>query len=214
MPRVQISIKPNKRYTFFGKTRSGKSFLAWYMLRAFSKDPKRQIIFIDAKFEHKQFGDGKVLDFPKLVKKYDPKAHVQIIQTFHWTADLDAMVDKLLLRGNAIVVLDELGGIADAHSAPKGIIKLWTQGGGKGVGAWAMLQTCSGTPSVIKKQTEMYFMFKMNDENERKDIVKYIPDKRIVQERLPLHYFWLFSDDMDAAIKCKPIKVPERKKPT
>jgi len=213
MPIQQVSIQPNKRYTFIGKTRSGKSFLAWYLLHHFAKDKERQIIFIDPKHEHKQFGDGKELNFPKLVKSYDSKAHVQVFQTFNWNAALDHMVDTVLKRGNVIVVLDELGGIADANRVPSGLTRLWTQGGGKGVGAWAMLQRPKRTPQVIKTQTELYFVFRINSTEDRRDLLEYIPDRRVLEDRLPLHYFWLYSDDMEAAIKCKPIEVPERMKP-
>src|ERR1700676_2306090 len=123
MPVTQIGIQPNKRYTFIGKTRSGKSFLAWYLLRHFARNKERQIIFIDPKHEHKSFGDGKSLDWPKLVTKYDPKAHVQIFQTFKWIPALDDMVDKVLKRGNVIVVLDELGGLANAMTVPDGLTR-------------------------------------------------------------------------------------------
>lgn len=213
MSKQQIAIQPNKRYTFIGKTRSGKSFLAWYLLRHFAKDKTRQIIFIDPKHERRQFGDGTLLDWPKLVKKYEPKTHVQVFQTFQWNTELDNMVDHVLKRGNTIVVLDELGGIADANSVPKGLTRLWTQGGGKGVGSWAMLQRPKRTPQVIKTQTEMFFLFRINSREDRKDLLEYIPDNRVLEERLPLHYFWLYSDDMDAAIKCKPIDIPEKLKP-
>lgn len=208
-----VSIQPNKRFTFIGKTRSGKSFLAWYFLRQFAEDKTRQIIFIDPKHEHKKFGDGSSLDKPKLVKKYDRRAHVQIFQSYTWTPELEHMVDMILKRGNAIVVLDELGGIANAMTVPTGITRLWTQGGGKGVGAWAMLQFPKRTPQVIKSQTELFFMFRLNSLEHRKEMLDYIPDKRIVTDKLPLKYFWLYSDDMDNAIKIKPIVVPDKHKP-
>lgn len=211
--RQTISIQPNKRFTFIGKTRSGKSFLAWFFLRQFAEDKTRQIIFIDPKHERKKFGDGSTLDKPKLVKKYDKNAHVQIFQSYTWTDELEHMVDMVLKRGNAIVVLDELGGIANAASVPTGITRLWTQGGGKGVGAWAMLQFPKRTPQVIKSQTELFFMFRLNSLEHRKEMLDYIPDKRIVTDKLPLKYFWLYSDDMDTAIKIKPIVVPDKYKP-
>ena len=210
----EIKIAPNRRYTFVGKTRSGKSFLAWFLLRRFSQaDKNRQIIFIDPKHEHRKFGKGDSIDTPKLVSTYDPKARVQIFQTYEWTQELERMVDAVLKRGNAIVVLDELGGIATATHVPTGITRLWTQGGGKGVGAWAMIQFPKRVPKVIKSQSEMFFMFRITDAKDRADMHDYIPDRNIVDKALPKHFFWLYSDDMDEALKVKPIVVPNRQKP-
>jgi hypothetical protein len=56
-------------------------------------------------------------------------------------------------------------------------------------------------------------MFRINSADDRKDMMDYIPDRRIVFDRLPLKYFWLYSDDMDKAIKCKPIVIPKKLNP-
>jgi hypothetical protein len=208
---MEIKIAPNKRFTFIGKTRSGKSFLAWYLLRIFSQDPDRQIIFIDPKHEHRKFGDGSSIDKPKLVNKYDPKAHVQIFQEYEWNDELEKMSVSVLKRGKAIVVLDELGGIATANSVPSGVVRLWTQGGGKDVGSWAMLQYPKRTPKVIKSQTELFFIFRINSQDDRHDLLDFITDRRIMTNKIPLHQFWIFSDDMDSAVLCKPIEVKASK---
>lgn len=211
---VQIPVQPNKRYTFIGKTRSGKSFLTWVLLRHFFKaDPDLQIVFIDPKFERKKFGSGATMDAPKLVKRYEKNTRVQVFQTHTWIPDLDDMVDQVMKRSKVIVVLDELGGLATANTVPVGITRLWTQGGGKGVGAWAMLQFPKRCPRVIKSQSELFFMFRITDKKDRQDMLDFIPDERIVEAPLPKKYFWIYSDDMDYAIKIRPVKVPATEYP-
>lgn len=201
-----LNVSHNKRLLFIGKTRSGKSYLSRYFLKLFSRDTTRQIIIIDPKHELRQFGDGTSLDYPKLVKKYDDKIRFQVFQTFKWIPELDDMVDKLLKRGNAIVLFDELGGLCDANNVPMGITRLWTQGGGKGVGAWALIQVPRRVPLVIKSQSELFFMFRINSLEHRKAILDFLPDIRVVKEVLPNRYFWVYEEGMDRAIKCKPIK--------
>lgn len=166
------------------------------------------------------FGDGTSLDRPKLVNAYDPGARVQIFQTWVWTEALDDMIDKVLTRvtpdgqrGRVIIVFDELGGLASSNVVPWGLIRIYTQGRGKGVGAWAMFQGVKGYPTVIKKQTEIWFIFRITDENDRGDLYAYVHDPQVIDRKIPRRYFWLYDDEWDTAMYFKPIKVTERLKP-
>lgn len=201
-----LKIQPNKRLIFVGKTRSGKTFLAKQLLRMILDRTKdTQVIFIDPKHETTFFGNGEDLEHPKLVEKYNSKVRVQVFQTFTWNEHLEHMVDAVLKRGNAIVVLDEIGGIATATTVPTGITRLWTQGGGKNVGAWSLVQFPRRIPSVIKTQSEHWFIFRLNSLDERKELLNFIPDSSIL-EKLEKYYFKYFNDDMDTCTLFSPIK--------
>ena len=205
---MELTLKPNMRLTFVGKTRSGKTFLSWYLLRVFTaRNKDLQVVKIDPKHEHRKFGKGETLDTMKLVTRYEPKTRFQVFQSFTWNDQLEDMVTQVLKRGNVIVDLDELGGIASATTVPTGITRLWTMGGGKGVGAWSKMQRPSRVPQVIKTQSECFFIFRINSMEDRKHLTEYISDDRLVTQKLPLKYFWVFTDDMDKAILCKPIKI-------
>lgn len=201
-----MEITYNKRLSFIGKTRTGKSFLARYLLSKFERREDLQIIFLDPKHETATFGDGSSILTPKLVKSYSKKYKVQIFQEYHWNAALEDTVDIILKRGNAIFVLDEIGGIATATQVPEGITRLWTQGGGKGVGSWACYQKPLGIPKVIKSQSEYFFMFRINPLNDRKEMLNYIPDEKILK-KIEKYYFWLYQDDMDVAKLIKPLDI-------
>jgi len=205
--KEQISIAYNKRLLFIGKTRSGKSYLSRVLMNQFKKVKDLQIIIIDPKHEIKKFGDGSSLEKPKLVTEYQDKLKVQVFQTFEWLPSLDRMIDKVLKRGKAIVCFDELGGLATASHVPSGITRLWTQGGGKGVGAWSLIQFPKRVPLVIKSQSEHIFLFRINSKEDRKAILDFIPDERIVPKPLPNRYFWHYEEGNDAAQKFKPIKI-------
>lgn len=123
------------------------------------------------------------------------------------------MVNQVLERGKVIVVFDELGGLATARVVPDSMTRLYTQGRGKGVGAWTMMQSVKKYPTVIKQQTELFFIFKINDAEDRKDLYAFVPDIRVIQTRIPKWFFWVYRDDWDEAIYFAPIKVPERWKP-
>lgn len=217
-----MRIQPNHHIAFIGMTRSGKTFLSYQLLRKLSQDNKnRQIIFIDPKHERTHFGDGSALDSPKLVKRYDPKIRFMVFQEYIWTDELELMVDKVLKLHNgknklyncAIVVLDELGGIASSTSVPSGITRLWTQGSGKNVGCWACMQSTKRYPTVIKDQSTLFMVFRINNEQRLKDLRDWIPDTRVSTIKLPLHHFWFYKDGMDYAIHCLPLKVPKSKHP-
>jgi hypothetical protein len=176
------------------------------MLDHFQHKKDLQIIIIDPKHERRIFGDGKSYDKPKLVTAYSSKIKVQCFQQYRWGTNLDDMVDKLLKRGNAIVSLEELGGIASATQVPDGIVRLATQGGGKGVGLWAQYQKPTGIPKVIKSQSEYFFLFRLNPTEDRKDMLNYIPDEQILK-KIEKYFYWLYSDDMDRAVFVKPLEI-------
>ncbi len=208
---MDLSISYNNRLLFIGKTRTGKTYLANYLLEKFAKKhEKLQVITLDPKHERRQFGNGETMEFPKLVTKYDKKARFQVFQSYRWSQELEDVVDILLKRGSAIFDLDEVGGIATASSVPDGITRLWTQGGGKGVGAWAKIQFPKRVPGVIKSQSEFYFMFRLNDDEHRQDMLNYIPDRRILQ-KIEKRYYWLYHDDMDKAVLVKPLDLGSKK---
>lgn len=209
-----IPIAYNKRLTFIGKTGSGKSFLAWSLLGLLlAKIKGLQVIIVDPKHEHTHFGGGESLDKPKLVQKYEEDTRVQVIQVWNWTAALDDLVAKSFERGKVIVVFQELGGLATSRVIPDGMTKLCTQGRGKGVGAWFMIQSVKKYPTVVKQQTEIFFVFRITDANDRKEVLAYVPDVRVAETRLPKRFFWVFVDDWDSAVLFQPIVVSKRKQP-
>jgi hypothetical protein len=202
----QLTLRYNQRLLFIGKTRSGKSFLSRALMQNFARDKDLQIIIIDPKHEWKKFGKGDSLSSPRLVTKYMEKVRIQIFQTFTWIPALDEMIDKILLRGKAIVIFDELGGLADANKVPDGIMRLWSQGGGKGVGAWALIQRPKRVPLIIKEQSEVFFMFRIISLEQRKAIQDFISDIRVIEQALPKFYFWVYEEGWDKAILARPIK--------
>lgn len=208
---AELGISYNNRLLFVGKTRTGKTYLANYLLGQFvRKHENLQIVTLDPKHERRNFSkDGESIDFPKLVTRYDKKARFQCFQSYRWSQELEDTVDILLKRGSAIFDLDEVGGIATASSVPDGITRLWTQGGGKGVGAWAKIQFPKRVPGVIKSQSEFFFMFRINPEEDRNDMMNYIPDRKILQ-KIPKRYYWLYHDDMDEAILVKPLELGKK----
>lgn len=204
---MELGVSYNNRLLFVGKTRTGKTVLARELITQFAKKEKDlQIITIDPKHELRAFGDGETIDAPKLATEYNKKAKYQVIQSYHWNDALDNMVDKIMARGHAIVNLLEMGGIATANSVPDGITRLWTQGAGKGVGAIAQLQFPKRNPGVVKSQSEFIFMFRLNPLEDRQEMLNYIPDKKILQ-KIPKYFFWLYHDDLDSAVYCKPLEL-------
>jgi hypothetical protein len=213
----KLNISYNNRLLFIGKTRSGKTYLSNYLLKQFLEkenkgkpDKPLQVIIIDPKHELKRFGDGSSLDKPKLVKTYDKHAIVQVFQCFTWNDALEKMVDAVLKRGKVVVKLDELGGLATATQVPSGITRLWTQGGGMGVGSWALIQFPKRTPLVIKSQSEVFFMFRITSLDDRKAILDFIPDEKILSKALPKRYFWVYKDEWDSATLAKPISCQKK----
>lgn len=174
---MALTIDPSERWLILGKTGSGKTEWAKYMLRLVAK--KMPVVIIDPKMDW--LGRGKnppwekdkkqpgTVDKPHLVEKFNPKWKVQCFQPDTDDGTDDPLLMRLCLdilkKGDIFVYFDELDGIASAQHVPTPIRRIWKQGRSLGVGAWASTQVPSGIPRIFKSQAEKFAVFKVGEED-------------------------------------------------
>jgi len=145
------------------------------MLREIVK--KVPVIIVDPK-EH-WLGDNPVwetdrrkpgtIDKPHLVRKYNPKLHVQVFQPDE--EEDEALLNRFCLDvlkfRNRLMYFDETEGICTAYHVPRGIRRIWKTGRAKGIGAWVSTQTPSGIPKIFKSQADKFVSFAVGAEDSK-----------------------------------------------
>ncbi len=209
---TDIAIDPSERWLILGKTGSGKSEFAKYMLRIVAK--KMPVVIIDPKefwlgkhpvWETKRKEQGTI-DKPHLIDTFNPKWRVQCLQP---DTEEDERLAKLcfdvLKHGNVFIYFDETDGIATANNVPLHIRKIWKGGRALGVGAWAATQIPVGIPKLFKSQAEKFVVFKVGDEDTELAATLVHTSQRVVQSLKKYEYLFYDSGSMDTAELLPPV---------
>lgn len=220
---TKLTIDVHERACILGKTGSGKTEWAKYMLRLVSQ--KMPVIIIDPKeqwlgdyptweTDKKQKG---TIDKPWLIDEFNPKKWVQVLQPDELGSGddrLEKLCHDLLQHRNRFIYFDETEGLCTAHQVPQGIRRIWKTGRSKGIGAWVATQTPSGIPRIFKSQADKFFTFQVGREDVELAATIGSALKEEVAELDPFEY--LFYDtkdkDMDGAIWQPPIPFKEKRK--
>ena len=203
-------IPTNKHVLICGSTGSGKSYLAEQYLKGY-----KYVIKLDTKDETNErrrkglspwegLREGRdfvvISDFEQLD---DCEADKIIFNPSYYdqTEDLfNRFFDWVFLRENTIVWIDEVMGLATAYRMPRALLRIYTQGRSKNVGLWACSQRPAGIPQIILANSDYYFIFNMNNINDRKRIYDMTGIKSMLE--LPKgHNFWYYKIGDDHAVK-------------
>lgn len=214
---MELTIDPSERYLFVGKTGSGKTELAKYMLRIVAQsmpvvivDPKE--FWLGAKPKWAARKEPGTIDKPHLVSKFNPRFWVQCLQVDEDKEDkrLEAMCYAILKKKNWFIYLDETEDIATAHSVPRYIRRIWKTGRALNVGAWVSTQAPTGIPKMFKSQAEKFFAMRVGDEDV--DTVASIVHAAKEEIRGLGEYEYMFYDNkkMDSAVWQPPVPFEKR----
>lgn len=199
---VVETIPPDKHVLICGGTGSGKSFLAEQYLKGYE-----YVVKLDTKNEtaerrkkglspwqgleeHKDFTvTSNFEELDEITTKkiiYNPDYYSQDEETFN------RFFDWIFLRENTIVWIDELMSVANAHKTPRALLRCYTQGRSKQIGIWACSQRPAGIPSICLANSDYYFIFNLNNVNDRRRIY----DMTGFNEMMILpkgHNFWYYK---------------------
>lgn len=211
-------LRGDQRITFIGQTGSGKSVVARLLLklarvhgwRIVIVDPKKDWMrYLGKKYEYAEKGLGTV-DNPRLVDEFYDKFAVQIFQPLEWDSKCEAFFKAIITCGNTIVYIDEITQLANASIVPRELKIIWTQGRSINVGGWCSTQRPKGIPIIVKDQSEVWFLFRVNSKDDREVVRGYMPIENmpeVVDKPLPKFWFYYWDDSMDEPILVRPLQL-------
>ncbi len=171
-----MKIDPSERWLLLGKTGSGKTEFAKYLLREVAK--KWPVVIVDPNELWLGKGHGAkktdwasrkepgTIDKPHRIEQFNPKLHVQCMQPDIEDNDaLEKLCYALMKTGDRFIYFDETEGIATATQVPRYIRILWKRGRAHNIGAWASTQVPTGIPRLFKSQSEHRVVLKVGEED-------------------------------------------------
>ena len=207
---VMEHITTDKHVLVCGTTGTGKSYLAEQYLKNY-----KYVIKLDTKDETNErrrrglsawegLTEGKDFTVTSDFDQLDEIETDKIIYNPFYDDQTEELFNKffdwVFKRENTIVWIDEIMGLATAHRMPRSLLRIYTQGRSKNIGLWACSQRPAGIPAIVLSNSDYYFIFNMNNINDRKRIY----DMTGMREMLELpkgHNFWYYKIGNDIAVK-------------
>lgn len=200
---MKYHIKNNERVFICGKTGSGKTALAEFLLKK-----SNRLVVIDSKGNLKDrmnlLDDNKGL---KLLSK-GREARVQILTPIVDNPQLyfEDLFQQIYNMGNVILYIDEIFAITNGRDYGKWLTALYTRGRELGIGVWISTQRPSRIPMFSLSESDYYFMFRLQLDEDKKRMSKILGEgvlKPIEDE----HGFYMYSTKNDELIYSKGLKI-------
>lgn len=186
---------------FTGKTGSGKSFLARYLLRSFHR-----LIVIDPKISpsidrwNLQPYDG---DGIKLLQKGE-NARLRISDPPAIDRDgypvWDAVFELAWQVADICVYIDEMSSVAKNGQMTWALRRAYQQGREHGVGIWAATQRPSRVPLEMFSEAEWGFLFMLKMEADRKRVAGSTGYDRLLEPIRDEHGFFVYYETWPDAV--------------
>jgi hypothetical protein len=213
VPRDQaLQILSSQRVSFAGKTGSGKTFLAQYLLRGF-----KRLVVIDPKMSlgtpkwNLDVPDRKVI---KALEKGEPgRIRYWIPPEISKSGEpvWDSIFEWVWTLGDVAVYIDEMYSVALNGRMSYPLRRLYTQGREPGIGVWASTQRPSYVPLEMFSEAEWMFVFMLNIEEDRKKIARGTGAVEFERPIKDEHGFWLYNQLWESAIYKSAFEPPERR---
>lgn len=181
--RMTIRINNSDRVLILGTTGSGKTVLSKYLLADQSR-----LIVIDPKHTYKADRLNKNrMKYPAFTKNFR-------LLVRPGRADDERLADFLLTafkKKDVTIYNDELAVMEERYPATVSILKeIALTGREKRVSLWNATQRPRFIQTLFKTESEVWFTFRLQSEEDRKHVAGYIGNE--AESPIPLHQFWYY----------------------
>jgi hypothetical protein len=193
MPKPDFILHSYQRVAFTGKTGSGKTFAARYLLR-----PIRRLICIDPKMQLVNDRQWKLeppeRDALNALRKGD---YARVV---YWQPPAidndgfpvwDSVFEFAWDIQDVVVYIDEMYSVAKNGRLSYPLRRLYTQGRFPMVGVWASTQRPSFVPLEMFSEAEWSFTFTLRMEDDRKRVARSLGFDEIMEPIRDEHGFWV-----------------------
>lgn len=200
-----IDIKSNERILFLGRTRSGKSYLARYLLRGL-----KRLVVCDPKMS-RAIGKWRLQPWDSESKKAlragDPiririlgQADVDPVE--YWESILRELYNIGVETGQLFIYIDDVYLLSSGEQGtkfPRAVRDIWTMGGEQGIGAAAATQVPRYIPKYLLTEAEHLFLFRLTLLEHRQYVAESTDDRLAIpipkEDRHGFYYYSIFTDD-------------------
>lgn len=213
LSRFKLNLVPGEHTFIVGKTGSGKSVFARYILRQWMR-AGWPILIVDPKHGYQTFAESpETATLERPWKIEDPGglrmgAPVCIYQPT-MPARHDPMLDMILFAvlelGYWIVEFEDTAGMMNAQTAPEGYMALITQGRAKHDTVLTLAQRPIGVPDVAMSQASHIIVFRQLGQGNVKRMVEFTQDPSMAYP-LRKFEFRYWNEEMDKSRKFAPLR--------
>jgi hypothetical protein len=185
MSNLSVKIKSGERVALFGKTQSGKTTLAKYLLL-----PLHRLVVIDLKLGLAEWGleDFATKHLRAIKNQDDYKIRVTTKE------ESLSVMSQLYESGNGTIFIDEIVALVPEQTkAPQIITDIWQRGAFKKISGWAGSQRPKKVPLIFLSEAEHFFIFKLNLEADRKTVYDNTGSKVLLKPTPDKHGFYYYS---------------------
>jgi len=189
---ADLTIHSWQRVAFAGKTGSGKTYAARYLLQ-----PIRRLICIDPKMQlvgdrswrleapsrqaYKALSDG---EYARIVIWQPPALDSDGFPVW------DSVFEYAWSIGDVVVYIDEMYSVAKNGRLSWPLRRLYTQGRFPGIGVWASTQRPSFVPLEMFSESEWSFTFTLRVKKDRVTVADNLGFDQVQQPIRDVHGFW------------------------
>ena len=189
----ELTIHSWQRVSFAGKTGSGKTYAANYLLK-----PIRRLIVIDPKMQlvsdRKWRLEPPTKDAWRALRKGE-YARIGIANPPAIDQEgfpiWDSIFELAWEVQDIVIYIDEMYSVAKNGRLSYPLRRLYTQGRSMGIGVWAATQRPSWVPNEMFSESEWSFTFTLRIADDRKKVARSLGFDQIQEPIRDLHGFWV-----------------------
>lgn len=202
---MAVRITSANRVMIVGTTGSGKTVLTKFLLGS-----QNRCIVIDPKHEFNL--DGFKVSRFKLPGIWQKQFRL-ILRPRPGIEDDERMAEflyKMLKRKNVTIYCDELASIHELFPVTEKVMTIiQTTGRSKHVAVWNATQRPRNFPRVFMTESEVFFVFRLQSEEDRDYVAGFIGNE--AEEKLPLHLFWYYRGDDETTPRLLTLDLEDKK---
>lgn len=213
LSRFRLTLKPGERWIIVGKTGSGKSVFARYILAQWSR-AHWPVLIIDPKHGYETFAEEPeraTLERPWRVNSLRdlfgvaPVVIYQPAMPARHDPVLDMILFAVLEHGFYVVEIEDTAGMMTSQLAPEGYMALITQGRAKKVSVLTLAQRPFNIPDVAMSQADHVIVFRQLGAANIKRMVDFTQDPAMAYP-LAKYQFRYWNEELDKSRKFAPLR--------
>jgi len=197
---ITLNLRKNNRGLIVGKTGSGKTTLARFLLHSFPR-----VAILDNKgliFWPEYYRVTKRSELVEAMHRYAKVVYVPSI--YGDSEENDYFFDLIYAMGNCAVYVDEVYSCCNRDELPPSYKAIITRGRERGISCLSATQRPKLIPQILFSESEQFYIFELRLEVDRAKIASTVD---IAEEEIPKKKHVFYYSDIDKDVTIGPLKL-------